>query len=96
MVEHRTGGERQFIDPVVSAIEGSDGYELVFYANAVTHMKLEIFIGESGLIEASHFVLGRAKHKKPLYCAFLRENGEDAWHNYCLVVYRLLYKDFLL
>lgn len=94
MLSHRTKGERHFIDPVVSPIEG--GYTLVFYANRETVVKLDVFIGKtSGLIEASQFFLCR-RHKNPRYCVYKREEGESMWHNYCLVFYRLLYNDFLL
>lgn len=97
MVEVKTNGSRQIIDPTISEVEGMENhYKLLFYANAKVQMKIEIQIDkETGFIEMLTVLFKKSKGK-PQYTSYKREDGYEAWHSVCVWVYSILHKEFLL
>ena len=98
MLAHRTCNERTFIDPDERCISG-DGvsHELTFHANANLSLLLSVTVERGlGLIVCSSFRVYRGTGHKVQYAAFRRVEGEEAWVRYCLVLYCMLYTDFML
>lgn len=99
MLSHRSNNEREFIPPMESMIKGEEGhttYELAFYANSFTSLSLKFVIDhDTSLITHSHFYF-TTHHKKKQYCEYSQIQGVDVWHNYALIVYKILYKEFML
>lgn len=97
MIEAKTNGTRQIIDPVINVTEGrQDHYQLFFYAHATMQLKMEVQIDkETGFIDVLT-VLFKQPKRKPQYTSYKREEGYEVWHSVCLWVYSILHKEFLL
>lgn len=98
MLAYKTNNERTFIEPEERCLsEDGISHELLFHANANLSLRLSVTVEKGlGLIVCSSFRVYRGTGHKVQYAAFRRIEGEEAWMRYCLVLYRILYADFML